>query len=45
MQQHAGGGELRGASGVADELMAKTPRRALNLRGHEQPIDAFVLRT
>jgi adenylate cyclase len=45
MQQHAGGGELLVASGVADELMAKTPRRALNLRGHEQPIDAFVLRT
>jgi adenylate cyclase len=45
MQQHAGGGELLVASGVADELMAKTPRRALNLRGHKQPIDAFVLGT
>ena len=43
MQQHAAGGELLVASGVADELMAKTPRRALNLRGHEQPIHAFVL--
>ncbi len=43
MQQHAAGGELLVASGVADQLMAKTPRRALNLRGHEQPIDAFVL--
>ena len=43
MQQHAAGGELLVASGVADELMAKTPRRALTLRGHEQPIDAFVL--
>lgn len=43
MQQHAAGGELLVASGVADELMAKTPRRALNLRGHNQPIDAFVL--
>jgi adenylate cyclase len=45
MQQHADGGELLVASGVADELMAKSPRRALNLRGHEQPIDAFVLGT
>ncbi len=45
MQGHARGGELLVASGVADELMAKTPRRALNLRGHEQPIDAFVLGT
>jgi adenylate cyclase len=45
MQQHAGGGELLVAAGVADELMAKTPRRTLNLRGHEQPIDAFVLGT
>lgn len=43
MQQHASGGELLVASGVADDLMAKTPRRSLNLRGHEQPIDAFVL--
>jgi adenylate cyclase len=43
MQQHAAGGELLVASGVADELMAKMPRRALNLRGHEQPVDAFVL--
>lgn len=43
MQQHAAGRELLVASGVADELMAKTPRRALNLRGHEQPIDVFVL--
>ncbi len=43
MQQHAAGGELLVASGVADELMARTPRRALTLRGHERPIDAFVL--
>src|SRR5215208_1592508 len=42
MQQHANGGELLVASGVADDLMAKSPRRALNLRGHNQPIDAFV---
>jgi adenylate cyclase len=43
MQQHAAGGELLVASGVANELMATAPRRALNLRGHEQPVDAFVL--
>jgi len=43
MQQHANGGELLVASEVADDLMAKSPRHALNFRGHEQPIDAFVL--
>lgn len=43
MQQHAAGGELLVASGVADELMGSAPRRALALRGHEQPVDAFVL--
>jgi adenylate cyclase len=45
MQQHAVGGELLVASGVADELMVMTLRRRLNLRGHDQPIDAFVLGT
>ena len=43
MQQHATGGEMLVASGVADDLIAKAPRRTLDLRGHEQPIDAFVL--
>jgi adenylate cyclase len=43
MQQHAAGGELLVASGVADELTEKTPQRRLNLRGHDRPIDAFVL--
>jgi adenylate cyclase len=43
MQQHAAGGELLVASGVADELMGVTPQRRLNLRGHDRPIDAFVL--
>jgi adenylate cyclase len=43
MQQHAAGGELLVASGVADDLMPEAPRRTLRLRGHEQPIDAFVL--
>jgi adenylate cyclase len=43
MQQHAAGGELVVAAGVADELTGTAPRRVLNLRGHGQPIDAFVL--
>lgn len=43
MQQRAAGGELLVASGVADELMGTTLRRRLNLRGHNQPIDSFVL--
>ena len=45
MQQHAAGGELLVASGVADDRMARAQRRRLNLRGHAQPIDAFVLGT
>jgi adenylate cyclase len=45
MQQHAAAGELLVASAVADDLTAKLPRRTLNLRGHEQPVDAFVLAT
>jgi adenylate cyclase len=43
MQHHAAGGELLVASGVADEIVATAPRRALTLRGHPQPVDAFVL--
>jgi adenylate cyclase len=43
MQQHAAGGELLVASGVADDSVTKTPQRTLNLRGHKQPINAFVL--
>jgi adenylate cyclase len=43
MQQHAAGGELLVASGVADDRMARAQRRRLNLRGHAQPIDTFVL--
>ncbi|MCV6978005.1 adenylate/guanylate cyclase domain-containing protein [Mycobacterium bourgelatii] len=42
MQQHAAGGELLVAAGVADELLAGSPRRALNLRGHAQPLKAFL---
>jgi adenylate cyclase len=44
MQEHAAGGELLVASGVADTLMATASRRSLNLRGREEPLDAFVLR-
>jgi adenylate cyclase len=44
MQQHAAAGELLVAAGVADELMIDRPRRTLELRGHERPMDAFVVR-
>jgi adenylate cyclase len=43
MQQSAAGGELLIARGVADDLAAHGPRRTLHLRGHEHPIEAFVL--
>jgi adenylate cyclase len=43
MQQHAAGGELIVAQGVADELTAHAPRRTLQLRGRERPTDAYVL--
>jgi adenylate cyclase len=43
MQQHAASGELLVASGVADELTAQRPRRSLDLRGYQRPIDAHVL--
>jgi adenylate cyclase len=43
MRQKAAGGELLVASGVADDLMSEAPRRTLDLRGHEQPINAFAL--
>lgn len=43
MQQHAAGGELLVAAGVADELTAGSQRRSLSLRGHPHPIDAFAL--
>jgi adenylate cyclase len=45
MQQKAAGGDLLVASGVADDLMSETPRRTLDLRGQEQPINAFALET
>jgi adenylate cyclase len=43
MQQHAAGGQLLVAEGVDDSLAAGAPRRALALRGREQPIGAVVL--
>ena len=43
MQQHASGGELIVARGVADGLVAHAPLRTLTLRGREQPTDAYVL--
>jgi adenylate cyclase len=43
MQQHAVGGELIVARGVADELVAHAPQRTPALRGHEQPTDTYVL--
>lgn len=42
MQQHAAGGELLVAAGVADHLMQGAARRALTLRSHLHPVDAFV---
>jgi adenylate cyclase len=43
MQQLAAEGELLVSEGVADDISAHAPRRTLQLRGREQPIDAFVL--
>ncbi|WP_253867587.1 adenylate/guanylate cyclase domain-containing protein [Mycobacterium sp. GA-1285] len=43
MQQHASGGELLVASGVTDDLLAGAPRRTLDIRGHDRPVDAAVL--
>jgi len=43
MQACAGGGELLVADGVDDELVAGAPRRMLQLRGREQPVEAFVV--
>lgn len=42
MQQHAAGGELLVAGGVADDLTAGMRRRTLHLRGQEAPVDVFV---
>ncbi|MCV6966901.1 adenylate/guanylate cyclase domain-containing protein [Mycobacterium intermedium] len=42
MQQHAVGGELLVAAGVADDQTDGTPQRSLELRGHEGPVHAYV---
>jgi adenylate cyclase len=44
MQQQAAAGELLVASGVADGLTGTSPRRWLNLRGYDWPVEAFALR-
>jgi adenylate cyclase len=43
MQSCATGGELLVRAGVADHLAAGAPLRKLQLRGREEPIDAFVV--
>jgi adenylate cyclase len=45
MQQAAAAGELLVADGVADDLVARAPRRTLVLRGREQPMQAFAWTT
>ena len=42
MQQHAAGGELLVARGVADELTVSMRPRTLALRGQERPVDVFA---
>lgn len=43
MQQGAAGGEVIVARGVADELATQGTPRTIHLRGHENPVEAFVL--
>jgi adenylate cyclase len=43
MQRAAAAGELLVAAGIDHELVGHAPRRRLELRGREQPVDAFVL--
>jgi adenylate cyclase len=43
IQQHTAAGELIVARGVADELVSHVLPRILQLRGREQPTDAYVL--
>ena len=44
MQAEAAGGELLIREGLGPESEAGLVRRTLNLRGHEEPIDALVVR-
>jgi adenylate cyclase len=43
MQGEAAAGELLIREGVGSQPLADTPRRTLNLRGHEEPIKALVV--
>lgn len=43
MQGSASAGELLVSVGVADDVLAERPRRTLELRGRDKPIEAFVV--
>ena len=43
MQGEAAAGELLIREGVGSQPLADTPRRTLNLRGHEEPVEALVV--
>ena len=43
MQGEAAGGELLIREGLGSEPEARTPRRTLNLRGHDAPIEVLVV--
>src|SRR5205085_8993987 len=43
MQAEAAGGELLIREGVSPETELGRPRRTLNLRGHDEPVEALVL--
>jgi adenylate cyclase len=43
MQEHAAAGEVLVAGGVDDSLRGRAPTRTLDLRGRDEPIEAFVL--
>jgi adenylate cyclase len=43
MQGHAAGGELLICESLGGELATQAPRRTLNLRGHEEPVDVLVV--
>ena len=43
MQQHAAGGELLVARGVADDLVGNAALRTLDLRGRQESLDAFLV--
>jgi adenylate cyclase len=42
-EQRALAGELLVADGVAGDLVLHAPRRTLVMRGHEQPMEAFIV--